>query len=244
MNKNFRKASPMIFAVLSIAGLIGTAVTAAKGAVKAQEEPDKDKVTVIWKYYIPTFICGTTTAACIIGIAVTSKRNQAGLTAAYAMLAENFRQYREAAKQLYGEDADSKIIAEIARKPELYSQGLISTSSLYLPDDDKSEEVLFYDMYARRYFTSTLLAVVNAQYHINRNLSLRGYVSLNEYYDFLGIDHVEHGDEIGWSIDELCLEWNSAWLDFDNKWTQMEDSMECYVITFQEPTCFDGDLDI
>ena len=58
-----------------------------------------------------------------------------------------------------------------------------------------------------------MASVLNAQYHLNRNFTLRGYVSLNEFYEFLGIEKVVCGEGIGWGQD--LLEDGIFWIDFD-----------------------------
>ena len=75
-----------------------------------------------------------------------------------------------------------------------------------------------------------MAAVLNAQYHVNRNLQLRGEVSINEYYDFLGIDKIENGDDIVWSYDQFVEE-SILWLDFNNMHTVLDDGLECCVIS-------------
>ena len=81
-------------------------------------------------------------------------------------------------------------------------------------------------------------------YHINRNLQLRGYTSINEFYEFLGLDGIEHGDEIAWDMSEL-MEGGIMWLDFENHRTKLEDGLECCIISaVWEPNKFDGELDI
>jgi hypothetical protein len=82
--------------------------------------------------------------------------------------------------------------------------------------------------------------VINAEYHINRNLQLRGNVTLNEFYDFLGIDKIAEYEGVGWDLSDM-MEDNIMWLDFDNRMTKMEDGMECCVISAMiEPRlCFE-----
>ena len=201
----------------------------------------REIVELTWRCYIPAALMGLSTITCIVGINVMNRRNQASLASAYAMLSESYKQYRNSAKTVYGDDADSNIMAEIAKETYISADGL----GVYSADmDPESEKILCYDMFSKRYFTTTMAAVVNAQYHINRNLQLRGYTTINEYYDFLGLDGIEYGDEIAWSMDEL-MEGGIMWLDFENHRTKMEDGLECCVISaVWDPNKFDGELDL
>jgi hypothetical protein len=237
-----RRSSPTILTVLGIAGVVGTTVMAIKATPKAmklikakKDELNTDKLTptelvqTTWKCYIPSALIGAGTIVCIIGIGVMDKRNQAALTSAYAMLNESYKQYRQAAKKVYGEDADNKIHAEMAKDARVasYEWGY----QVYNMDmDPESEQLLFYDLTSKKYFTTTMAAVLNAQYHVNRNLAVRGDCSLNEYLSFLGIDGVDKGDEMGWDISYMVEEMDSYWLDFDNQKTTLEDGLECITI--------------
>ena len=237
-----RRSSPTILTVLGIAGVVGTTVMSIKATPKAmklikakKDELNTDKLTptelvqTTWKCYIPTALIGAGTIACIIGIGVMDKRNQAALTSAYAMLNESYKQYRQAAKKVYGEDADNKIHAEMA-KDAMVADGCWGYQVYNMDMDPESEQKLFYDLTSKKYFTTTMAAVLNAQYHVNRNLALRGDCSLNEYLSFLGIDEVDKGDEIGWDINYMIEEMDSYWLDFDNQKTTLEDGLECITI--------------
>lgn len=254
MNKNLtrlRRLSPAILTTLGILGVVGTAATAVKATPKAlklikirKEELKTDKlepielVRVSWKCYIPSALIGAGTVACIVGIGAIDRRNQAALTSAYAMLNESYKQYRQAAKKVYGDDADNKIHTEMAK------DAMVHTSDwgyqVYNMDmDSDSEKLLFYDLTTKRYFTTTMAAVLNAEYHINRNLALRGECSLNEWLSFLGLDDVENGDEMGWDINKMVEEMDSYWLDFDNQKTLLEDGLECITIDTMALTKFE-----
>lgn len=157
------------------------------------------------------------------------EKKQASLMSAYAMLNESYKQYRKAAKTVYGEDADDKIHAEMAK------DAMVSTYDwgyqVYNMDmDSDSERLLFYDLASKKYFRTTMAAVLNAQYHVNRNLSVRGVCPLNEYLSFLGLDEVDGGDVIGWDICYMIEEMDCYWLDFDNHKTTLEDGLECIII--------------
>lgn len=257
-----RKHIPTILTYAGVCGVVGTAVMAVKATPKAlkiiehekicrskeqeiQDEVDdnltsKDIMALTWKCYIPSIVFGLSTIACIISIHALDKRNQASLTSAYAMLNEAYKQYRNAAKVVYGEDADAKIQAEIAKDTFISADGL----SIYSSDLDSSEKILCYDSFSKRYFESTMGAVLNAEYHINRNLRLRGYSSINEFYEFLGIDGIECGDEILWTFDSL-MDDGIEWLDFENHKAVLDDGLECCIVSaVWWPGKFDAEFDI
>lgn len=246
-----RRSSPTILTALGLVGVVGTAVMAVRATPKAlklikakKDELETDKLTPMelvqttWRCYIPSALIGVGTITCSVGIGVMDKRNQAALTSAYTMLNESYKQYRQAAKKVYGEDADNKIHTEMAKDAKVASSDW--GYQVYNMDmDPASEQLLFYDLTSKKYFTTTMAAVLNAQYHVNRNLSLRGDCSLNEYLSFLGVDGVDKGDEVGWDISYMVEELESYWLDFDNYKTILEDGLECIIIDTMAPNKFE-----
>ncbi len=115
----------------------------------------------------------------------------------------------------------------------MFSQTFFGENVLYDPDlDPVSERYLFYDSFSERYFTHTLPGVLQAQYHLNRNFVLGCGVSLNDFYDLLGLDRVPHGEETGWGEQFIIDGFN--WIDFENKYTKVEEDangLECYIIS-------------
>lgn len=246
--KSLKKNSPTILSCIAVVGVVTSTVLAIKATPKAlqaienatdekgDELTKREIIQVAARSYIPTAITCVSTIVCILGANVLNKRQQASLISAYALLDDTFKKYRKAAVSVYGEDADSKIKDQMAEQVWICPNGY----NVYDPDMDyDSEKFLFYDFISQRYFNATLPAVLNAQYHINRNLQLRGEVSINELYSFLGIEPVTGGDDIGWNMDYMLTEIGSLWLDFDNKRTELEDGMECCIISpFIDPLPF------
>ncbi len=236
--RNLKKISPTILSCISAVGVVATSAMTVKATTKALRivdentnyncEPSKtEAIQLTWKCYIPATAIGLSTIACIFGANVLNKRNQASIISAYVMLNESYQQYKKSANAVYGEDADSKIKIQMAKDTYVSADGY----SVYSADfDPESEKILCYDLFSQRYFTATMAAILNAQYHINRNLCLRGDATINEFYDFLGLPHIDGGDNIGWSIEDL-MEDGIIWLDFDNRLTKMDDGMECCVIS-------------
>lgn len=96
-------------------------------------------------------------------------------------------------------------------------------------EDANEEQRLFYDSFSKRYFQATISQVLQAEYHINRNMVLGAFVTLNDFYDFLGISHVEGGDVVGWLLSDSMY-----WIDFDNSKAMVDDGLNgeipCYVV--------------
>lgn len=102
--------------------------------------------------------------------------------------------------------------------------------------EDANEEIrLFYDSFAERYFKSTISRVLQAEYHLNRNFLFVGYVSLNQFYKFLGIDETPLGDTVGWN----SCNGDIYWIDFSHSKAKVDDGLngevECYIIDMISP---------
>lgn len=99
-------------------------------------------------------------------------------------------------------------------------------------DGENAEKRLFYDELSKRYFEASIEQVLAAEYHLNRNFMLRGYVTINEFYEFLGISHIDGGDMLGWDVCEEIF-----WIDFDHRKITLDDGMECcYISTVFSPS--------
>lgn len=241
VGRQLYRSSPTILTVVASVGVIVTTITAVRAtpkAIKLLKEAELEKgenltkveiIRVAGPSYIPSALLGISTIVCIFGANALNQKKQASLMSAYAMLNESYKQYRKSAKIVYGEDADDKIHAETAK------DAMVSTYDygyqVYNMDmDSESERLLFYDLASKKYFRTTMAAVLNAQYHVNRNLAIRGDCSLNEYLSFLGVEGIDGGDDLGWDISYMVEELDCYWLDFDNYKSTLEDGLECIII--------------
>lgn len=235
-NLKIKKHTSTILTGVSILGVAATTVSGIYATPKVisildSERTEKQRalskmetINAVWSVCVPTILLGTATMFCILGINTFNKRQQSVVSSAYAMLNESYKKYKKAVEEVYGDGADLKIRQQMARKRYISSDG----DSVYDPDFDNSEQILFYDELSTTYFKSTMASVLNALYHFSRNLNLRGYVSLNEYYYFLGLDSVKHGDDTGWSLNEL-RDGGVMWLDFNTSRITMDDLTDCYI---------------
>ncbi len=247
-----RKYSPVALSCIASVGVVVTAVVAVKATPKAVEKihadsrknhdgdpyayTKKEAVASAWKCYIPAVVIGVSTIACIMGANALNRRQQAALTSAYALVRNSYKEYKDKLKELYGEEAHQRIIQELAvekaNNVHLQAGTFLGYQSLGF-DDLQEEECLFYDAMGDRYFTSTVTRVLKAEYHLNRNFCLGWIPSLNDFYKFLGLDKTEYGDTVGWTNSDG----DYYWIDFFHIYTDIDGTMDCWVIDAdQTPT--------
>lgn len=197
-----------------------------------------ETIGACWRCYVPAAVTGIATIGCIFGANVLNRRQQASLVSAYALASRSLNRYKQKVKELYGEEAHRKVMAALAveqsEKHPIYAGTFAATTSLGFEEADE-EERLFYDAISSRYFQATISQVLQAEYHLNRNFALSGgFITLNDFYDFLGISKTPEGDKIGWMVSDGLY-----WVDFDHQRTVVDDGLngevECWIIDAPVP---------
>lgn len=221
-------------------GVITTAVSAVKATPKAlriiedAEKQKGEKLTKVEKIkmagpkYVPTILIGAGTIVCIFGANVLNKRHQASLVSAYTLIDSSYKEYKQKLKELYGEEAHERIVDAIAIEEARevgINAGCLCANTCLTDDEACGEPVLFYEEFGGRYFESTIEQVITAQYHLNRNFTLRGYAILNELYEFLGLEPTDYGNTVGWTVEDGLF-----WVDFNQHKVILDDGLECYII--------------
>lgn len=260
--KAFKKATPTILTCISAAGVVVTVVLAVKATPKALKRVEAAKrvkksengenltrmetIAACWQCYAPAAVTGIATIGCIFGANALNRRQQASLASAYALVSRSYNRYKGKVKELYGEEAHKKVLAalgaEKGQKPVVYAGSMAKNTSLDF-EGAEEEERLFYDAISDRYFQATISQVLQAEYHLNRNFALSGgFISLNQFYEFLGISKVKDGDEIGWMVSDGLY-----WVDFDHALTKVDDGLngevECYILDAPFPPVREEDYD-
>lgn len=166
---------------IGIVGIVATAIVAAKNSTKARdllieaeinkgdELTTKEKVLIAAPAYIPTAAIAGATVACVLGANLLSKRNQASMASAYALLDASYKEYRRKVEELYGEGADDAVLAELA-KDDYEEESL---------DEIPEGEMLFWDSSCHRYFRATLDQVLQK---VEMEDGMEAYI-INSPYD-------------------------------------------------------------
>lgn len=237
-----KRSSPTILSCAAVIGAVAASVMAVKATPKAMkilEEAEKDKGEELTKreiviaaapVYIPSLSIGLASVMCILGANVLNKRQQAALAGAYALMENSYKEYRNKVKELFGKDGDEKVRSAVAK--DRYEAGDIDLSF----GDGKE---LFYEEISGEFFERTRDEIVSAEYHFNRNFILRGYATLNEFYEFLGLPKTEEGEMLGWSLDVGFAFYGYSWVNFEHTPATMEDGLTAIIISMPFPPTAD-----
>lgn len=209
VTQHFLKAnSPSILAGVGVTGTLLTAYLTGKASFQAARTIDnaerkqakvlepKDKVDLVWKFYIPAAVSGgVTVSAIIVGTAVGTRRT-AALAAAYSLSTNAFTEYRDKVREEIGERKEHLLNAqtaqdELVRNPP--SGNIIVSSG----------QVMCYERFTGRYFESSMEALRRAENKINAKLNREMYAYLSDFYDLVGLDDTSASQNLGWTSDRL-----------------------------------------
>lgn len=211
------KHSPKILMGGGIAGMITTTVLAVKATPKAlalieeeklrkYKESEDDSITkievvkVAWKPYIPAVVTGAASIMCLVGSTSVSARRTAALAAAYQISETALAEYREKVVETIGEKKEQLVRDKVAK--DKIEKNPVSKSEVIVTNDGVT---LCFDPISGRYFKSNIDKIKRAENELNKRMlhDITGYVSLNEFYDELGLDRTAIGDDLGWNVDKL-----------------------------------------
>lgn len=206
--KNVRSNSPAILTTVGVAGLFSTSYLIAKASFEAAEitrrvpqketprERFKEQVRQTWRLYIPAGISGTVTVACIVGSSRVSASRVSAAATAYSLSDLAFSEYKEKVIEQVGKNKEQKIRDEIAQDKVHANPSQQQTMFVV-----NGGQVLCCELYTKRYFRSDMETLRRVENDINRLINNEPYVTLDEFYDLLGLQHTSHSSEMGWDAD-------------------------------------------
>lgn len=212
---------PLILTIIGSAGVVATVVSAVRVTPKALKNIDEatkekgedlttlEKVQVAAPAYVPAVLIGASTIACIFGANALNTRTQASIMSAYALVDNYHKEYRKTLINLHGEEIDKEVRNAMAHERCDYH---------IIDYDEPDGKVLFYDEISGETILRHERDVISAEYHFNRNYIMRGYASLNELYEFLGMPQTDYGDSMGWSQSSGIM-----WVDFSHRLLERDD---------------------
>lgn len=233
--------SPTILTGLAVAGFIGTVILTIKAVPKAEkilaeqrekmkeiEEDDKEAkrditletVKEMAPVVIPPVVTGVTAIACCIGSNSVNLRRQAVLSAAYNVAQTTLTEYKDKIPEIVGQGKATKI--RDAVNEEKVKNNPPSDKQIIVTGNG---DVLCYDSYSARYFRCDPEKIREAVNDLNQELINSMYVSLNEFYDAIGLSQCKLGEQVGWNIDSGVIS-----ISFTS--TLTENNVPCLVLDY------------
>lgn len=221
-----KKQSPAILCGVTVAGILVTGVMAYRSGLKAHDileekikekeelkrdreeklltkkEIAKENVEFLWEttkelapVVAPPVIMGVVTAACAIGGNRISNKRVAVLSAAYAVTKDALSETNNKLVEMLGAGKAKQIKDEIV-KDKLKRNP--STRSEIIQTTGKGNQ-LFKDMKFGTTFRSNINAVEQGIVELSAKCMNEQYVTLDEFYDILNLEHIGFGSYAGWS---------------------------------------------
>ncbi len=215
-----KKNSPAILAGVAAVGLVVTAVSAYKAGIKANdilkdhekkmndiEKDDKENEKKVYvetakklaPVVIPPIVIGAASIGCIFGSHSVSKRRIAALSAAYSISESALKDLEGQMNKILGEKKTREVKDEVTKEKLKKDESIKSSEVIITGDGD----VLCKDMYSGRYFRSNAEKIGRVINWASQEARCSMYVSLNDFYDELGIPRIPLGDDLGWNADDL-----------------------------------------
>lgn len=207
------KRSPEILTGIGIAGMITTTILAVRATPKALELLEEKKkeesvdelssfevVKVAWKPYIPAMVTCIASTACLIGASSVNTKRNAALATAYKLSETALSEYRDKVVETIGEKKERIVRDKVAE--ERVKKNPVSKNEVIVTGNGKT---LCFDPISGRYFMCSIETIKKAENTLNKQMlhDISGYVSLNEFYDELGLDHTSVGNDLGWNTNQL-----------------------------------------
>lgn len=236
-----KKHSPEILIGMGIAGAASSVIFAVKATPKAmflleekrqelgvEKLEAKEIIKTAAPVYIPTAVSFGVSVACIVGASSVNARRNAALTAAYTLSESTLRTYRDKVLETVGEDKEREI-----RQKAAIEQQQSTPEPQTLVVSSAAGQLKCFDSLSGRYFVSTKNEIDKAVNEFNRQLRDDMRISLNDWYELIGLDTNKLGDMLGWDIErgyvETCY---ASRLD--------EDGLPCLVVNYVEPPHYIG----
>lgn len=212
IRRSIKTHSPEILTGIGIAGMIATTVLAVKETPKAlrclevaEQEKGEDltsveKVKACWRCYIPAAATGATSIACLVGASSVNSRRNTALAAAYKLSEKALTEYREKVVETIGEKKEKTVREKIDKKR--IEENPVGKNEVIITEKGNT---LCFDHLSGRYFKSDIERIKKAENVLNKQMlhDISGYVSLNDFYDEIGLAHTTIGYDMGWNVNNL-----------------------------------------
>lgn len=166
----------------------------------------------------PTVVSATLGTVCIVQAQRANTKKVAALTTAYELSEQYRRDYARKVKEKIGEKAESEIKDEYYREQsqKVMPEGSQDSCIIHTGHGDQ----LFFDSGSNTFFRASVQWLEKCRVDISQLIFANDYASVNELYDFIGLNCCSLGNLAGWnSKDDLFgrerlidMRWNRCYM--------------------------------
>lgn len=179
----------IILNTLSIIGIVATPILAISGTIKAIDKvknieniSTRELIKSALPCYVPTITVMLATGVCVVLNDRMNRRDYLTLSTLYGITNKTLQEYRAKVIELDENTVDVyECVEEIKQK-----------------DNHKSEQYMMYDIKSDRYFDIEMNRLLDAVDRIYLKLEHHDFVSLNQFYELLGLPPTSLGENVGW----------------------------------------------
>lgn len=202
--------SPVLLVGAAVAGVVATGILAAKGGYKARGIIDEaqakrdlqqdsapltfaEKTQLTWLCYAAPAVTGATTIASVLGVHMIHTKRAAIAAGLYAAAISKLDTMGAEAEKLLSGKKLQEFNDNVAQKT--VDEHPFDMEEVVI-NAENSE--IFLDDWSGRPFTSSVVEIERAVNDLNRQLIADHYVTLNEYFQRIGLPTLNAGDDYGW----------------------------------------------
>lgn len=235
--REISKNSPVILTSVAASGVLATAIFSAKGHLKAidiiekntgynhdgiMEAPSKtEAIKLTWKCYIPAGVCAGMTIGSIIALNRVHMRRNASLAAVYSITETAFKEYQNKVAETIGKNKEQAIRDEISK--DKIRRNPAGVNEIFVTGRGG---VQCYDVHSGRYFECDIEKIRRAVNTLNRELLTDMFLSVNDFYEEIGLPQIKLGDGVGWNVDDGLID-----ISFSTQLT--EEDVPCLVLNYE-----------
>ena len=191
-------------------------------AEKYSKEDEKKDVRITYlqtgikvaKLYAPAVILGSLSIAAMFASNGMLRKRCAGLAAAYATLDTSFKEYRGRVAERFGADVEQEIrlgtkeetIIDVEVDPETGKEKKVKKKVKVADPNLNSDYAMYFDAQSSAYYNDCYdfnMSMLHAkESYWTNTLQQRGYVTLNEVLNDIGIEGTQAGMVVGWFYDK------------------------------------------
>ena len=192
-----------------------------------------EKFEIAAPIYLPAFLVALTTIGCMIGAQIFNVKQQAALVGAYALLTQQFAEYRKEVRAEVGTEREKELFLSSRKKIRELQEEIERLK------EENGPQLYGIATLPNVVFEAKPEHIVNVFHHMLFNMLTCGGISLIELYDHIGLPkdtfNAEEAAKYGWCSYENEITYGCSAVEFEIVDVKREDGKTVHIINFDIP---------